>query len=148
MAPRSSRASGADTDTSMADEPIRQLPVDPMVSSTKSLTLFELSQNFWNYYLTLRGRVYRHGPLTFTYRMSTRLQILQKTPIPIRTPPPAVLSVNLSTPTGANDVPRQPNSVEVFLERNMIFLANQRYVPEYLPAHGLAGTISDILPGR
>jgi SWI/SNF-related matrix-associated actin-dependent regulator of chromatin subfamily A member 5 len=34
MAPRSSRASGADTDTSMADasEPIRQLPVDPMVS--------------------------------------------------------------------------------------------------------------------
>ncbi|KAF8864922.1 hypothetical protein BDZ45DRAFT_736557 [Acephala macrosclerotiorum] len=29
MAPRSSRASGADTDTSMADE-IRQLPVDPM----------------------------------------------------------------------------------------------------------------------
>ena len=36
MAPRSSRASGADTDTSMADEPIRQLPVDPMVSSTKS----------------------------------------------------------------------------------------------------------------
>jgi SWI/SNF-related matrix-associated actin-dependent regulator of chromatin subfamily A member 5 len=34
MAPRSSRASGADTDTSMADasEPIRQLAVDPMVS--------------------------------------------------------------------------------------------------------------------
>lgn len=33
MAPRSSRASGADTDTSMADhsEPIRQLAVDPMV---------------------------------------------------------------------------------------------------------------------
>lgn len=33
MAPRSSRASGADTDTSMADAsgPIRQLPVDPMV---------------------------------------------------------------------------------------------------------------------
>lgn len=34
MAPtRSSRASGADTDTSMAEasEPIRQLPVDPMV---------------------------------------------------------------------------------------------------------------------
>ncbi|PMD44194.1 hypothetical protein L207DRAFT_630564 [Hyaloscypha variabilis F] len=30
MAPRSSRASGADTDTSMVDEPIRQLPVDPM----------------------------------------------------------------------------------------------------------------------
>ena len=33
MAPRSSRASGADTDTSMVDEPIRQLPVDPMVST-------------------------------------------------------------------------------------------------------------------
>jgi SWI/SNF-related matrix-associated actin-dependent regulator of chromatin subfamily A member 5 len=35
MAPRSSRASGADTDTSMGEvsEPIRQLPVDPMVSS-------------------------------------------------------------------------------------------------------------------
>lgn len=33
MAPRSSRTSGADTDTSMADvsEPITQLPVDPMV---------------------------------------------------------------------------------------------------------------------
>lgn len=32
MAPRSSRASGADTDTSMADvSEIRQLPVDPMV---------------------------------------------------------------------------------------------------------------------
>ena len=39
MAPRSSRAaSGADTDTSMADtsEPIRQLPVDPMVSNSCS----------------------------------------------------------------------------------------------------------------
>jgi hypothetical protein len=37
MAPtRSSRASGADTDTSMADtsDYIRQLPVDPMVSLT------------------------------------------------------------------------------------------------------------------
>jgi SWI/SNF-related matrix-associated actin-dependent regulator of chromatin subfamily A member 5 len=35
MAPRSYRASGADTDTSMGEvsEPIRQLPVDPMVSS-------------------------------------------------------------------------------------------------------------------
>lgn len=33
MAPRSSRTSGADTDTSMADySELKQLPVDPMVS--------------------------------------------------------------------------------------------------------------------
>jgi hypothetical protein len=148
MAPRSSRASGADTDTSMADEPIRQLPVDPMVSSTKSLALFELSQNFWNYYLRLSGRVYRHGPLTFTHRMSTRRQIIQRIPIRILILLLVVLLVSLSTPMAVSDVPRQPNSVEVFLERNTIFLANLRYVPEYLPAHGLAGTISDRLPGR
>ena len=36
MAPRSGRARGHDTDTSMAEdsEPIRQLPVDPMVCQT------------------------------------------------------------------------------------------------------------------
>jgi hypothetical protein len=44
MAPRSGRASGHDTDTSMAEdsEPIRQLPVDPMVRLTSLGQLFEI----------------------------------------------------------------------------------------------------------
>ncbi len=124
MAPRSSRASGADTDTSMVDEPIRQLPVDPMVSTYTSA----LESNY------TRGRRDMHrGPwacrgLTFGYRMSTRLQTTQKTLIQIQTPPPVALLVSLSIPMDGKDDPKQPNCVEVFLERSMIYSANQRYV--------------------
>jgi hypothetical protein len=41
MAPRSSRASGADTDTSMAEasEPLLQIPVDPMVRTNASFSV-------------------------------------------------------------------------------------------------------------
>jgi hypothetical protein len=49
MAPsRSSRLSGADTDTSMADapEPIRQLPVDPMVSLGLLVMRHSISSKF------------------------------------------------------------------------------------------------------
>jgi hypothetical protein len=79
--------------------------------------------------------------------MSMRLQIIQKTPTPIPTPLPAVLLVSLSIRMGANDVPRQPNFVEVFLERSTISLANLRYATKYLRARDIFGEISDVPPG-
>ena len=70
--------------------------------------------------------------LTAIFRMSTRLQTSQKIPIRIPTLRPAVSLVSLSTPTVVSDVPKQPNSAEVYLERNMISWGNQRFVLGYL----------------
>jgi hypothetical protein len=145
MAPRSSRASGADTDTSMVDEPIRQLPVDPMVSSAISPARgTPIFPKIWGsiYYIKLHMSAYQLTKI----RTSTRRQIIQRIPIRILILLLVVLLVSLSTPMAVSDVPRQPNSVEVCLERNMIFLANPRCVLEYLTAR--AGTTSDFIPGR
>jgi hypothetical protein len=145
MAPRSSRASGADTDTSMVDEPIRQLPVDPMVSSAISPARgTPIFPKIWGsiYHIKLHMSAYQLTKI----RTSTRRQIIQRIPIRILILLLVVLLVSLSTPMAVSDVPRQPNSVEVCLERNMIFLANPRCVLEYLIAR--AGTISDFIPGR
>jgi len=62
----------------------------------------------------------------YPHRMSTRLQIIQKTLIRIPTLRLAVLLVSRSLQMGVSDGPRQRNSVEVFLARSTIFLANPR----------------------
>jgi hypothetical protein len=93
MAPRSSRASGADTDTSMADtsEAIRQLPVDPMVrkhdftSATSSSAM----------HITLLTCNFHHlkFPELIHHRRLMRLRTTQKIQTQILIPLRAVLWV-------------------------------------------------------
>lgn len=128
MAPtRSSRASGADTDTSMADtsDHIRQLPVDPMV---RFLLLVLVS---FNGPPALPVPPYILGPasavLTREDRRWTRRQTLQKTLTRTPIPPRAVSTVTLSIPMAGSEDLKPLYSAEVSLARSMTVLVNQRY---------------------
>jgi hypothetical protein len=126
MAPRSGRASGHDTDTSMAEdsEPIRQLPVDPMVCVSQ---LRQLVQSYKISYPALYHAFLRKPDIDLLlFRTLMKLRITPKTRIRIPTPPPAVLLGSLWQLMAEDEDQRQRNCAGVSLARNMIVLVNRR----------------------
>jgi hypothetical protein len=125
MAPRSGRASGHDTDTSMAEdsEPIRQLPVDPMVRVLNCNTFPKTIQIC----ACAPCPAFVIDYINFLPRTWTKLLTTPKTLIQIQTLLQAVLSATLLVLMAADADPRLPNCAEAFLARNTIASANQRY---------------------